>query len=278
MRKERRKLLLFGLVAVALIGGLSWLICHEREPVYQGKRLSKWLALYTRGVDINSQGLIIVSGDYATRAASIQADEVVRQIGTNAIPTLLRLLENRESPLKLKWIALLQKQHYFKPPQRAWLGYSQAGQAFDALGPAASNAVPALVRLYWRRISVPSQVSILGALGEIGPNPAPAEMSVFLDGMTNSNPPLRSEALFEIGQIHAPPEVFVPLLIKALNDPQPFVRRAAARSLAGYGAEAKSAVPVLIPLLDDPSAIVRSEAAHALEAIDPEAAAEAGVK
>jgi len=41
---------------------------------------------------------------------------------------------------------------------------------------------------------------------------------------------------------------------------------------------ASIAVPVLVKLLNDPDALVRRSAANALKAIDPEAAAKAGVK
>jgi HEAT repeat protein len=49
-------------------------------------------------------------------------------------------------------------------------------------------------------------------------------------------------------------------------------------SLAGFGAEAKSAVPALTQALNDPVAVIRTNAAASLKAIDPEAAAKAGVK
>ena len=45
-----------------------------------------------------------------------------------------------------------------------------------------------------------------------------------------------------------------------------------------FGSDAKTAVPALVDLLKDPDADVRKEAGSALKAIDPEAAAKAGVK
>jgi hypothetical protein len=46
MRKARRNRLLAALVAVALVGGLAWLVFRNQEPVYQGKRLSTWMEGY----------------------------------------------------------------------------------------------------------------------------------------------------------------------------------------------------------------------------------------
>ena len=37
MRKERHKLLLAGVVAVALAGGLAWLIFRDRESAFRRK-------------------------------------------------------------------------------------------------------------------------------------------------------------------------------------------------------------------------------------------------
>ena len=39
---------------------------------------------------------------------------MLQQIGTNAIPTLLRMLRARDSSFKLKLISLAQKQHFIK--------------------------------------------------------------------------------------------------------------------------------------------------------------------
>jgi HEAT repeat protein len=70
----------------------------------------------------------------------------------------------------------------------------------------------------------------------------------------------------------------VPVLIKALRDPDASVRGAAACSLEAFGAEAKGAVPALLELLKDEDEYARGAAAEASGQIDPEAAAKAGVK
>jgi len=45
-----------------------------------------------------------------------------------------------------------------------------------------------------------------------------------------------------------------------------------------FGPDARIAVPALVELLNDPDLEVRGRATNALKAIDPEAAAKAGVK
>ena len=82
---KRRRVGLFvvlGLVAVAI----GFFALRPREPVYQGKRLSEWLADFNRA----GRGQI----DQA-------AERAIRQIGTNALPFLLTDLSTLDSPYKL---------------------------------------------------------------------------------------------------------------------------------------------------------------------------------
>ena len=43
-----------------------------------------------------------------------KTDEVVRQAGTNALPTLLRMLRAKDSSLKVNLVDLLTRQHIIK--------------------------------------------------------------------------------------------------------------------------------------------------------------------
>ena len=261
-----KRRILFTLLSIVAVGALVWLIlpAGESEPVYQGKPLREWLALYRFHID----GLF----------GNDQADEAIRQIGTNAIPTLLEMLQEHDSDLKLKWVALLRKQNFIQPPQTASLHNSQAAMAFHVLGSSDSNAVPALVQIYSRKTSIASQEATVEALGDIGPSASPAATPVLLDALTNSDNSLYWYAVLAIDQIHGQPEVFVPVLINELKDSDGNVRLNAARALAAYGPAAKSAVPALVALLNDSNQYVRTHAAYALKEIDPEAAAKAGVK
>jgi HEAT repeat protein len=63
-----------------------------------------------------------------------------------------------------------------------------------------------------------------------------------------------------------------------LNDSENFVREEAIKSLQIFGPEAKPAVPALIKLLHDNDDSIREQATNALLKIDPQAAAEAGLK
>src|SRR5271169_5495899 len=84
VKRGRRVLLILlacGLVVVLFV--LVW--PREREPEYKGRPLSKWIASYTAKYPDES------SPEYR------EAAEAVRQIGTNAIPCLLKWLTH-ENP------------------------------------------------------------------------------------------------------------------------------------------------------------------------------------
>src|SRR5438045_5789104 len=84
---RKRVQIAVAVLLVAVIGVIAWevLLSHEHEPVYQGKRLSVWLR--------DSSG-------------TSELTNAVRQIGTNGIPTLLKMLRKRESPSVSKLIGL----------------------------------------------------------------------------------------------------------------------------------------------------------------------------
>jgi HEAT repeat protein len=72
-------------------------------------------------------------------------------------------------------------------------------------------------------------------------------------------------------------------IVKMLEHPSPAVRRASADALrryngAVYAEVLKSAVPLLIKTCGDTNNAVRISASATLKAIDPEAAAKAGIK
>jgi hypothetical protein len=144
----RVKIKFFIIVAV-LVGTVVWQIAQlfEPEPVYKGKRLSVWLNTDTEGGG---------------------SGEVLRQIGTNAIPTLLKLLGAEDSALKIKLINLLQRQHFVKidyTPAETW--HYRAAFAFSALGTNAQTAVPALIKIVDDNKSPSSRLCAIESLGYV---------------------------------------------------------------------------------------------------------------
>ena len=265
---KKRKRILLVLLTLAAAGGLLWLMLREpAEPSYQGKPLSVWLESYMHW------------GSVTGAWPNPETDEAIRQIGTNAIPTLLKMLNARDSKWKFALAELSRKQDFvrIKLPLSWWGSYVPtitAAQGFVALGASASNAVPQLIEIF-RKNAPQSQLCSVIALGSIGPAARQA-IPDLLSATTNLYRDTRLETVKALGNLHAEPAVVVPALIKCLQDPDPGVRRASVRALAKFGPEAKPAVPALTQLTGDP--LLATNANDALKSIDPEASAKAGIK
>jgi hypothetical protein len=156
MRKNRRIfILVLAPVLLVIAFSVKW-----REPRYHWKPLSSWLAAYGAGP--------------ANYKPSPKADNALRQIGSNAVPGLLRLLHSTNSHSSFKFV---RKDNYTGvvflpatgPPSTiqsrfvAWVekfpfrlrrvtippswDHWKAYLAFQALGPAGKSAIPDLVKL-----------------------------------------------------------------------------------------------------------------------------------
>ena len=181
MRKRHRTVLAVIVVAV-MIGAVTWRILRAREPVFEGKELSVWLEGYQ------------ISRHKVGSLQRNKADEAMRDAGTNAMPTLLRMLRAHDSPLKLKLLNLAQRQklirvNYVPASAKKYT----AGVAFGTLGSAASNAVPELIRIYQQDSSLQTRNAIIIALGHIGP-PARDAIPLLLEAAGSTNIPLRANS------------------------------------------------------------------------------------
>lgn len=271
MGKKRR--ILFAILAVAMLGALAWMVLSPRtepEPVYQGKSLSAWLEYYD---PLNTNRLFAPQMDPAERATQT----AIRQMGTNAIPTMLQMLRTPDLPWKIRLFALARKQHFIKITYvEPWRTYEKAATGLEVLGPRATGAVPELVRIFDQNPSPRSQAAIARAFTAIGPGAKLAVPSL-LRGATGTNDGLRYTSLLAFSQIQAEPNLVVPVFINALQDPDPDNRYEAAWGLGAFGTNARAAVPALVKFIEskDPSITsnVKEAARQSLQDIDPEAAA-----
>jgi HEAT repeat protein len=256
---NRKTSILIVVLIVAVVGGIGWVVSRPSEPVYQGKRLSEWLPDYTSG-----------KGDFT------KADAAVVAAGTNAVPMLLRFMRAKDSALKLRLLALAQRQQLIKiQDSDADLRNMQGFFGFKALGDKGVVAVPELIKIYER--SEPYSQSLIALLfTDFGPAASNA-VPCLVRTLEDANSITLETSIPALGRIHAQPKLAVPALLKYINKRKPLAYYAL-NALGQFGADAKEAVPVLIGLLGDENSNNRYNAANSLRQIDPGAAAKAGVK
>ncbi|MDB6065891.1 MAG: putative lyase [Pedosphaera sp.] len=264
---RKRFWILFFVLVVAMVGGIGWLVMRPSEPVYHGRALRYWLnVLWSDGFNDDKEGR--------------EASEAVHAIGTNAIPTLLRLINAKDSALALKFYALTEKQRIFKfhhVPASHLNDLALGG--FMVLKGEAKGAVPELIAMYEKKkVGSPEARSIIaGALGIIGPSAKEADAAL-LRGLSDTDKLSRYQAALALGKIHSEPELVVPALITCLSDQDEILQSLSAEALGQFGPDAKPAVPALLKLVVETKGGLRLGGLRALNKVDPEAAAKARAK
>ena len=253
------------LLLVALAGLSAWQGLRQPEPVYQGKRLSVWLERPT-GDDRDAQ--------------------TIRQIGTNALPFLIKWLRAQDTRLnqwETTWVqwqtTWAERQnlvpfHFLVPVhfKSAEVRRAEAAFGYEALGPLANAQVPSLMDAITNDPSPEVRLAAEEVLIYLGPEARRAAPALFR-ATKDPNDMVRINAFWVLGKILPEARLTIPVLVAGLDDPSPGARFRAAIVLGEYGSAAKAAVPALLRVLPTNSA-----ARTALERIDPEAAAKAGVK
>jgi hypothetical protein len=134
-----KRMRLIIILVIILLGSLLALYLHQdREPSYQGRKLSEWLEDHSYQQRRTKQDTALL----------IACTNAVRQIGTNAIPFLLKSIPSKDGEFKKRIKFLLGRQsvirfHFKDEDEEAGLVYA----GFCLLGKDARSAVPALVAL-----------------------------------------------------------------------------------------------------------------------------------
>jgi hypothetical protein len=282
MRKRLQIAFAVSLVVITAVVAFQVVRPQEHEPVYQGKPLSAWLREYA-GWDI---------GPAEWALAKRRSEIAVRQIGTNAIPALLRMIQKMESPRMSRLIDLWDQHFANRNHLPTWIRHpswyknqarylNMEGEiGFKILGASAEQAVPALISVYESTLSMDSvtamnsRIAVGDSLIDIGP----AAIPYYLRWVGSTNEAQRLTAVHALSQIHSEPSVVVPVLVNFLSHTSPLVRTEVAEGLGNFGTNAQQALPALVPLLSDSNHLVRRAATDAFKQIDPEAAARTGVK
>ena len=286
MRKRRLFLLLIAVGVLATV--LVVVFNREREPEYQGRRLSFWVR------DLPWQD---------PRSGHALADEAILHIGTNAIPYLVKWMQYEKPAWKAKlyWAANI----VLNGVNRDWeildkqaLRARGAKYAFRSLGPNAHAAVRDLNRLMTEAQSDSvsfNAASALGHLGKDGLRPLSSGLTnqqgrlrafcvhSIADLGTNARPavPLLIRCLQDkygsigwiaagtLGKLRLEPDLVIPALLDCLQPSNGVVRIGAATALGSFGRDARGAVPALLNSLSDTTSAMRLAATNALLQIDP---------
>jgi len=175
-----------------------------------------------------------------------QTFEIIRQIGTPAIPLLVELLRHEEISFR-----------------------RFAADASIDLAPDTESIQPALRRALRDEDSMVAgdAARALGALGQR----ASASVADLVTTLSHEDPYVRIYAAEALASIGPKAGAAAKDLARALGDPIPGVRWAAGEALGGIGPAAQLAVPQLIEALKDEFLYVRICAAEALGSIGPTA-------
>ena len=243
--KKTRIVWLGVVIAMLSIGGAIWIIAPT-EPEYAGLSLSEWLDQLDRGG--KAQGA---------------AATAIRQIGTNALPRLMELLQARDGWSKEQFIRFFRKQKFvtisIRNERDKW---RLANLGFGVLGPAAEPAIPELVKLLE---SPRHSLRAVSALQQIG---APA-VDALVSALMNGNNDVRANAALALTWLEGEARIkAVPAVVEHLDDADLRVRIQCATALGRWKSNRDLVVPALISKLKDPDPLMRSTVTRSLADFD----------
>lgn len=239
----RRFGIALGGLAVVILALFVVPVSGPREPVFEGRKLTSWLDHH-----VPSSAADPPYGSPGFK----KAEETILRIGTNGIPTLLKMAASRDYPRPI--IRLLDKARQYRWTTNRYhyasARHDEAEYAFRLLGTNAASAVPGLIRIYERNISPSSRRCAAMSLGNIG-RAAQAAGPVLMRDFSHTNKETRFCAVSAMLHIGGDPAVVVPALTRVLDDPDINVRWNALVALSIFGSRARAAVPAIQKRLTD---------------------------
>jgi peptidoglycan/xylan/chitin deacetylase (PgdA/CDA1 family)/HEAT repeat protein len=239
-----------GLVAGMLVVTAAVAFCLSWRPslTYQGRSLRSWLG----DLDGSTQSL-----------HAREATEAIAALGTNALPELVGLLRNPDSPVRDFFRSLLGNRNAMR------LGIKeekelrpQALVAFHLLGPTAAPAVPDLEQLLEQEEAGNFAATALVAVGSNG-------VSCLVRAVSRTNAAVRLNAVLALGIASEQAQVVVPVLVGCLEDTNRMVQVGAVTALHRLARVPAVAVPALIRTLDTPDRQLQQRCLNALGAFGP---------
>lgn len=259
----------FGAVAVPPL----MMEATAKNSYYRPDAIEALAAIGAPGVDA------FIKAARASIAAQPAAEYALSKAGRPAVPALIRLLKEKDEGMRVF-----------------------AALTIRRMGPVAEDAVPVLIVIVKNKpaieaaepaakqkggddsgmtivhVHLESRPIFAAALGAIGPK-AKAAVPTLIEASTEPIP-MQLAAIDALGQIGPGAAAAVPQLVRFLSNPDFPVRLRSEAALALIGAPAaKPAVPKLLQLYKgEPIEEWRESAGDALKKIDPQVAAQVGIK
>ncbi len=265
----KRRPVVIALVALGMIVlamgwrrfGASW-----GEPRYQGRPLSYWTHQY----------VVTNTGGWPFASLTDEAALAVRTMGTNTFPTLLRWIRSpySEGDLRLKvaaWLEQRQVPFYERVLTPRSYQPDSAGLAFQTLGTAAQEAIPALVGMLQEPRNAPWAARSLTVIGPPGVEALGTAMPGIADDTTRATVLAYLEYTIRPEQR----EMFVPILVKCQREDSSQTVQLWAAQLLGWCTNLPSAAVPLAEAIREGDQQSRMVAAQSLARFSPEALAAA---
>jgi hypothetical protein len=262
---------------VTVLVGLAAVILPSGEPVYQGKTLSAWLERYSgNGGPVQPYEIEEARAEATTAVRHIGTNGIpclLRMAATEDSPVKKWLLRVPASMRVAKY--LVSQPLFLRWATKSALGPSNACTGFRLLGPDAKSATPGLIHIMRNGKNSMARIYALLALEAIGPaaeNAIPALIENFKDPFLE----LRDRtvgALFNIASDHFRgrfrpdcTRIMVPRLSELLADPKADALRVI-RMLSDIGPDAKDALPAILPFENSSDPNIRAAVTMARERI-----------
>jgi hypothetical protein len=260
---RKLKVILPAGLGVLLLGWLGLWILLQREPSYNGKRLSDWAQQFG-------------ANNWSTnRAAAEEAKIAIQRIGTNGIPFFLDCMRKRDSILKAKLRKTFPRKWHDKLHLEEHSGDIRrvGSHGIAALGTNAALALPSLLQCATNHPDEDGRYIAVFAIRTLGPAAEPA-VPFLIQCLTNSVNIIRDDAALALGYSRLSHEITIPALVRyvhfAKKSSSSFELRDAVESLARFSPNV--VFPFLLPMLDDPSPSLREYVTNAIASLEAGAA------
>ncbi len=275
--RRKRVILVIG-VFVVILGGLAWLLVPAPDPLFHGKPESEWIKSISYGVSISdaeNQEQVKRWRDFGPEGVRVLARAVDKANHHHRSQRTYRKVYRRVSAMLPGFLVRL------LPAPAPLVTSGPPTNAIDLLsrlGKDAESAAPAVARALKSEDSGVRNIAI-GFFISPGSEDARLSrmkqkekrnlLSDFIRAVEDkgANWALRSNAAVALKYYPEQRETIAPVLLKALQDPSPWVRQCAAESLYGVAPDlmSKSGVaPIVIGVLRDPDDQIASRAAFLL--------------